>query len=148
MLANPTLREQADRYLEEHHDEFLAVVPDLVRVFPIDQEQGTISAQVRGLLSVARSATRFVDVEDFVKNQMGKEFSKKKADRWEPRWCAVGTTLLDQLGRLRAVEVHAADGEAGRLQFRLMLVRGWVRAIVSEYLYRQARATVQGGSRR
>jgi hypothetical protein len=140
---NPSLREQADRYIDEHHHNFQKLAPDLSRVFPL--REGNISAQVRNLQQITVSATRFADIEDFIKNQMGKEASKPG----EKRWGAVGESLLRQLAELRKEKAlepgGAGEQEASpenQLRFRLMLARGWVRAVVSEYLYQAATSTV------
>src|SRR5690348_12654041 len=101
---NPSLREQADRFIDDHHHEFQKLAPDLSRVFPL--REGNISTQVRNLQQITVSATRFADVEDFIKNQMGKEVSKLG----EKKWGAVGEALLRQLAELRKVKVLEPEG--------------------------------------
>jgi hypothetical protein len=141
---NRSLREQADRYIDEHHGAFQDLASGLSEVFPL--REGNISAQVRNLQQVTLSATRFADVEDFIKNQIGKEFSK--GSRTRP-WGTAGEQLLKHLGELRQVKALQPDerksDEASaedQLKFRLMLARSWVRALVSEYLYLAATSTI------
>jgi hypothetical protein len=92
---------------------------------------------VRNLQHVAVSATRFADIEDFVKNQMG-----RKAGAYR-EWRRVGDDILRQLGELR----KAADGfvtdDGQRLLLRLHLVRGWARAVVGAYLYAKAQKEME-----
>jgi hypothetical protein len=143
---NPSLREQADRLIDKYYDWAKKRASLLSNSFPL--REGNISAQVRNLQQVTLSATRFADIEDFIKNQVGKEFSK--GSRTRP-WGTVGPELLDQLEELRGVQAlqpGAAEDEKAapedQLKFRLMLARGWVRSLVSEYLYLAATST-RGG---
>jgi hypothetical protein len=135
--VNPSLAHQADLYLDTHHESFVRLGDRLFDEFR--PSGGQISSQVRSLQQVATSATRFVDVEDFVKNQMGRGRASSKA------WLNIGEETLAQLDSLRTVQAGLPSGPRGQaappemqLQFRLRLVRGWVRAVVSQYLYRAA----------
>jgi hypothetical protein len=132
-VTGPVLAARADLYLDEHHGEFVRVGERLFEAFaPVGDR---ISSQVRSLQQVATSATRFADVEDFVKNQMGRGRATSGA------WKIVGDEVLAQLNTLRDAPA-CRPGEAvtpeDQLRFRLRLVRGWVRAVVSHYLYRVA----------
>ena len=71
-VLNTTLIRQADCYLDDddRRDTFVGLGNDLFDRFGSDK--GKISAQVRNLQQIACSATRFADIEDFVKNQMGR----------------------------------------------------------------------------
>lgn len=135
--SNPTLATQADLYLDECHHEFLRLGDRLIEVFPPQGDR--ISTQVRNLQQIVTTSTRFSDIEDFVKNQMGKGRGQNHA------WQQIGDEILEVLRRLRAVVARqpggspdqAADPELA-LDFRLRLARGWVRAVASQYLYRFA----------
>lgn len=106
-----------------------------------EDKEGRVSSQVRNLQQVAMSATRFADVEDFVKNQMGKEkFSKEKGPG---PWRQTGDTILKQLATLREQANQLATDEGQRLLLRLHLVRGWARAVVGAYLYAKARKELE-----
>src|SRR5262249_22494201 len=94
--------------------------------------EGRISSQVRNLQQMAVSATRFADIEDFVKNQMGRKAGAYK------EWRQVGDETLRQLGELRKAADGFATGEHERLLLRLRLARGWVRGVVGAYLYAKA----------
>lgn len=144
---NPSLARQADLYLDSHHEEFLELGGLLFKNFPPDRDK--ISAQVRNLEQIAVSVTRFADIEDFVKNQMGRESQNLKP------WREVGQAVLDLLGTLRNVRVLRPGGTAeddaspeDQLEFRLRLARGWARAVVSEYLYQLARGKIQEQGRK
>ena len=92
-----------------------------------------ISAQIRNLQQITCSATRFADIEDFVKNQMGKEMGK------EAKWRELGDNVLAQLKTLRRKSEQLDNDPINQMALRLRLARSWVRAVVSEYLYRVAR---------
>lgn len=130
------LQSRADRYVEDNHGRFAEIGRFFFDVFGYDRSSGRISTQVRNLQQIVCSATRFADVEDFVKNQMGKTGSV--GESWRDR--TLGRPVLDQLGALReaaAAKDLSATPEQ-RLSYRLALARGWVRAVVGEYLYRVA----------
>ena len=126
-VLNTELICKVDCYLDENHEKFSSLGGQFFEIFGSDK--GKISTQVRNLQQVAGSATRFADVEDFVKNQMG------KGDR---KWMALGNDVLKQLTRLRKFSQDLAADEYDRMALRLRLARGWARAVVSEYLYRLA----------
>ena len=121
------LIQAADRFVDERHDQFAEMGGRFFDQFGSDQ--GKVSTQVRNLQQIACSATRFADVEDFVKNQMGKDNSD---------WKVVGRAALDQLSQLRVCSEEIAEDPYDRMEVRLRLARGWARAAVAEYLYRLA----------
>ena len=122
---NTDLISKADRYVDEHHKDFVA----LGRRFFDDFGSERGRTQVRNLQQIACSTTRFADVEDFVKNQIGKGNGK---------WKGVGPEVLDQLSTLRNRSDELDGDPTNRMALRLRLARGWARAVVSEYLYRLA----------
>jgi hypothetical protein len=136
-VLTPELLQAADSFLDtdEQHQTASQLGERLFEVFRA--EEGRISTQVRNLQQMAMSATRFADVEDFVKNQMG-----RNAGAYQ-EWRKVGDDILGQLGELR----KAADGfvtdDGQRLLLRLHLVRGWVRAVVGAYLYTKAQKEME-----
>jgi hypothetical protein len=139
---HPSFAGQADRYLEDHHEAFEGLGRSLLAAFPPAKDR--ISTQVRNLQQVVTTATRFVDVEDFVKNQMGKDRSRDKP------WHRAGPEILKQLETLRqepaktpGIPTDESAGSAEQLDYRLRLARGWVRAVVAEYLYRYAIGTTE-----
>jgi hypothetical protein len=104
-------------------------------------DKGRISTQARNLQQMAVSATRLADIEDFVKNQMGKE----KPQPGQPRkWRRVGEAVLKQLATLRAQAATLANDEDERLLLRLHLARGWARAVIGAYLYAKACKEMEG----
>ena len=88
--------------------------------------------------SEAAATLPFADVEDFVKNQMGKSTGSAKD------WRSVGDEVLKHLRDLRERSRAAAADPGQQLQFRLRLARNWVRSVVSQYLYRIARDQMEG----
>ena len=137
MSTTPSMSIQADEYIEMNYDEFVKLGVRFFEEFPPVKDQ--ISTQVRNLQQVVTSATRFVEIEDFVKNQMGKGRNASMP------WRNLGEAVLKQLNELRAARANVPGlqedreaPEAEQLPFRLRLARGWVRAVVSEYLYRFA----------
>lgn len=127
-----TLIRKADCYIDDHHPEFARLGKQLFKAFGSDG--GRISSQVRNLEQVAFSAIRLADVEDFVKNQMGRQVGG---------WLRVGDVLLSCLRQLRQASETMAEDSGSRLLLRLRLGRGWVRAVVGEYLYRVALAEMR-----
>ncbi len=89
-------------------------------------------AQLRNFQQVVMTARRLADIEDFVKNQMGRDI--KLAEKWRQ----VGKKVLEQLDKLRKKADDIATEEADRLQVRLLLAHGWVRTVVSSCLYEKA----------
>ena len=126
-VLNTDLIRKADYYIDKKHAAFTDLGHKLFEQFGSDK--GKISTQVRNLQRIACSATRFADIEDFVKNQMG------KGNR---PWQALGRDVLQQLTRLRNDSHELDDDPANQMALRLRLARGWVRAVVSGYLYQLA----------
>ena len=123
--------QEVDCYIDNHHEDFLALGKRFFEVFSYDKGSGRISTQVRNLQQIVCSTTRFADIEDFVKNQMGKEGGQGK-------WTNVGREIMAELRTLRQESLRMDGNEGDRLALRLRLARGWVRAVVGEYLYQIA----------
>lgn len=134
VLDHSTVR-NTDLYIDDHHHEFAQLGEQLYAVFAYDTKNNRINSQIRNLQQVACSATRFADIEDFVKNQMGKSSNKE--------WKQVGDQVLQQLSQLRAQSADLSSNQNDQMTVRLKLARGWVRAVVSEYLYRVALAQME-----
>ena len=133
MVLNSDLIQKVDRYIDENHKMFSELGDRFFDVFSYDKRNDRISSQIRNLQQITCSATRFADIEDFVKNQMGKEENR------EPKWKRVGDDTLKKLEELRNKSQELDSDPANQMALRLRLARGWVRAVVSEYLYRVAR---------
>ena len=132
VVLNNNLIQEVDRYIDENHKTFSELGERFFKVFSYDKRNNRISSQIRNLQQITCSATRFADIEDFVKNQMGKEGNK------EPKWKKVGDSTLKKLKELRDKSQELDPDPANQMALRLRLARGWVRAVVSEYLYRVA----------
>ena len=129
-VLNSKLIQEVDRYIDENHETFSELGDRFFEVFGYKNDR--INTQIRNLQQITCSATRFADIEDFVKNQMGKEENKK------PRWKRVGGITLKKLKELRDKSQEFDSDPANQMALRLRLARGWVRAVVSKYLYRVA----------
>jgi hypothetical protein len=70
------LIDEADKYLdaEAQLTDFQKTGKKLFEVFGADE--GRVSTQVRNLQQITVSVRRLSDVEDFVKNQMGKKLAE------------------------------------------------------------------------
>ena len=134
------LIQKVDHYID--NDNNRAVFAELgdcfFDVFGYNREKNTINTQVRNLQQITCSATRFADIEDFVKNQMGKEDNDKR------QWRRLGDDVLQGLKELRDESYELNAEPTNQMALRLRLARGWVRAVVSQYLYRVARDQMEG----
>lgn len=129
IVLNSKLIQEVDLYIDENHKIFSELGERFFKVFGYDKGGNHISTQIRNLQQITCSATRFADIEDFVKNQMGKE----------AKWRELGDKVLAQLNTLRRKSEQLDDDPINQMALRLRLARSWVRAVVSEYLYRVAR---------
>ena len=136
IVLNNSLIQEADRYIDETHETFSELGVRFFNKFSYDKGSNRISTQIRNLQQITCSATRFVDIEDFVKNQMGKE---RTDERNPPKWKALGGDVLQQLEQLRSKSQELNTDPTNQMALRLRLARGWVRAVVSAYLYQVAR---------
>lgn len=137
-ILTPELLQAANAFLDtdQQHQAAERLGRRLFETFGADKE-GRVSSQVRNLQQITVSATRFADIEDFVKNQMG-----RKAGAYQ-EWREVGNEILEQLGELREQANRSASDEGQRLLLRLYLARGWVRAVVGAYLYAKAQKELE-----
>ncbi len=131
-LSNKLIQE-VDSYIDNKHKTFPELGDRFFDVFRYDKEKNTIRAQIRNLQQITCSATRFADIEDFVKNQMGKEGKSKL------QWRKLGDEVLEELKKLHDTSQELHTDPDSQMAVRLRLARGWVRAVVSQYLYRVAR---------
>ena len=127
------LIQKANSYIDEQRETFSRLGQRFFDEFGYDTKTNRVKTQIRNLQQITCSATRFADIEDFVKNQMGKEKMGKQAP-----WKALGQEVLGQLAQLRAQSEKFDTDPVNQMDLRLRLARGWVRAVVGEYLYRVA----------
>ena len=121
-VLNTELVDRVNRHIDERHEAFVALGKRFVDQCGSDRGK----TQMHNLQQIACSATRFADIEDFVKNQIGKG---------NQMWKTVGPKVLDQLSELRTWSDLIDDDPANRMAVRLRLARSWARAVVSEYRY-------------
>lgn len=134
----PELIQKADSFLDtdRQHQAAIRLGERMYAVFT-QQSKERGMAQIRNLQQIAVSATRFADIEDFVKNQMGRNAGAYK------EWRQVGDEVLKQLEALRRAANDMTQDEGQRLLLRLHLARGWVRAVVGAYLYVKAQREME-----
>ena len=141
-LSNKLIQE-VDCYIDNKRDTFSELGDLFFKVFSYDKTNNRINTQIRNLQQIACSATRFADIEDFVKNQMG------KGDKDKQQWRSLGDNVLKGLKELRdtsqelvlddsADQSKLSESQMKQMAVRLRLARGWVRAVVSQYLYKVA----------
>lgn len=105
-------------------------------------------AQIRSFQNIAYTATRWTDLHNFIKNQMGKEGKTLKWNRMvvkegEQERKRAGDHLLDDLDRLKheaeqiAQRIGSSEPSVQTFTIALRLGRGWMRQITSQYLYRR-----------
>ena len=131
-LSNKLIQE-VNSYIDNMHETFSELGNRFFQEFGYDKRNDRINTQIRNLQQITCSATRFADIEDFVKNQMGKE------DKKEKKWRVLGDTVLKELKQLRDKSCELDADPNNQMAVRLRLARGWVRAVVSQYLYQVAR---------
>lgn len=131
-VLSPNLIRQVDQYLDKKQNQemFSTLGNQLFRVFGYDTRTKRISTQVRNLQQAVCSARRFADIEFFVKNQMGRSGGNQ--------WRQVGKEVLKQLETLRQAANRIAPSDEELLAVRLRLARGWMQAVVGQYLYQVA----------
>lgn len=149
-LSNKLIQ-KVDSYIDNKRDTFSELGDCFFEVFGYDKTNNRINTQIRNLQQITCSATRFADIEDFVKNQMGKE------DKDKLQWRQLGDNVLNGLKELRDTSQKFVTDDPGeqselseagmkQMALRLRLARGWGRAVVSQYLYRVACDQMEGTS--
>lgn len=131
VLSNKLIQ-KVDSYIDNNRKTFFKLGDRFFTEFGYNKEKDQINAQVRNLQQITCSAMRFADIEDFVKNQMGKE------DKKNPKWRKLGDEVLKALEELRNTSQQFDTDPVNQMALRLRLARGWVRAVVSQYLYKVA----------
>ena len=148
-ILDNKLIQETNRYIDDNRGAFSELGDCFFEVFSYDKKNNRINTQVRNFQQITCSATRFADIEDFVKNQMGKE------DKDKQQWRKLGDSVLNGLKELRDISQELVSDDSTdpsklselqmkRMAFRLRLARGWVRAVVSQYLYRVACDQMEG----
>jgi hypothetical protein len=97
-------------------------------------ESQPVSSQLRNLQQIAVSASRFWDIPNFVKRQMG------RAGKTAEPWRQVGEEILEQLEDLANHASKLSNDPKHRFLLRLYLARGWIRAMVGGYMFEKARS--------
>lgn len=146
-VLNPDLLRQANSFLDS--EDLVENATELgERMFAVfgAEKNDRISTQVRNLEQLALSARRLADVEDFVKNQMG------RTGDIGAKWRRLGQRLLAQLQTLREnaqtlIQEPEKQNAQTKHELRLYLLRGWVQTVVGAYLYRKALSEMERGQR-
>jgi len=137
-MIKPQISKAIDLFLEQYYEQSEMAGNHLFGCFP-----GTGGKnQVRNLQNAAYTATRFSSIQNFIKNQMGKD--TKKNPTWTKKLtegASMGDFLLKQLEKLAQESIKLAkidlteDPLTGSLEIRLCLARGWAQQVASHYLY-------------
>lgn len=96
--------------------------------------------QVRGLENLVVSTRRFSEILNYIKNQAGKSSNAAK------KWQKVAGLLLNQLATLenKGKELGDEDPEL-IMESKLRLARGWIKQVVSQYLFLNVRSELEEG---
>ncbi len=122
---------KVDQAIEEFYPRSIEMAERLLRVFRPGKKR-----QVKNLENLIYSTTRFTEVKNFIKNQMGKD---EKGQDWR---CQVGDTgkmgdlILGELERIEGKAKELAQGRPDEIfEVKMRLLRGWVRQVVAHYDY-------------
>ena len=120
IVLNNELIQKTDSYIDDdkNHKTFSNLGESFFDRFSYDKRNNRISTQVRNLQQIVCSATRFADIEDFVKNQMGKDSQNA------PKWRALGGDVLKQLKQLRDKSQELDADSSNQMALRLRLCSG------------------------
>ena len=118
IVLNRELIQEVDGYIETNRNTFSDLGDCFFDVFSYDKEKNNISTQIRNLQQITCSATRFADVEDFVKNQMGKE---RVDQHHQPKWRQLGDEVLQGLESLRVKSQELDSDTTKQMAVRLRL---------------------------
>ncbi|MCA9071073.1 MAG: hypothetical protein KDA84_19230 [Planctomycetaceae bacterium] len=140
------LANEVHKYVDNRAKTFQDLGVKYYRAFGTDQH--AISSQIRNLEQITYQAERLVDIENFIKIQMGKDGGGAA------NWRKVGKETLVELNKFRedakahvkgfikdhkdyALPEHLTQQDL-ELEVRLRLGRGCIRTLVSEYLFQKA----------
>ena len=88
-------------------------------------------AQIRNLETIITSVTRFSEVINYIKNQAGKDKSRK-----DKTWILIAPLLLGQLEQLEKKASQMANNNPEiLLDIKMRLARVWAKQVVAQYLY-------------
>ncbi len=89
-------------------------------------------SQLRGFETLINATSRFSEIQNYIKNQAGKENSAAS------KWRFVAPLMLGQLAALET-EAHRIAGTDPQqiLDVKLRLARGWAKQVVCHYLYKR-----------
>lgn len=89
-------------------------------------------SQLRGFETLINATTRFSEIQNYIKNQAGKE------NNTASKWRNVAHLMLGQLDLLET-EAHEIAGSDPQqiLDVKLRLARGWAKQVVCHFLYKR-----------
>ncbi|RME02810.1 MAG: hypothetical protein D6805_08830 [Planctomycetota bacterium] len=114
--------DKSPKYLDEIIDK--KIYPKSVEMGKkfYDAFRGEGKSQLRKLQTLAYSTSRFTEILNFIKNQIGKDTQRK--------WTSFGEELLEELKGLQEME----KGKLSSTHL-LYLARAYIDGAVNEYLY-------------
>lgn len=120
-VLKPETLEEIDLYLEDFYPKAVIAGNEMARA-------ELLTAQIRGLETLVTSTSRFSEIINYIKNQIGK-------DR-RGQWFQAGPLLLEQLEQLEKKADEIGRGDAGTtLKVKLRLARGWAKQVTTHYLF-------------
>lgn len=136
MTLDPKEIQQADVWIDEKL--YVTGVEAGDWFFDAYGEEQKGMAQVRNLQNIAFQSTRFSTIENFVKNQIGKE---KEGSGWLKRDrgnLGLGDRVLQDFQTLsKKAEEWAKQDHTKKMEFQLRLVRAYVDALAAQFAYRK-----------
>ncbi|MDM8525791.1 hypothetical protein QUF80_20660 [Desulfococcaceae bacterium HSG8] len=122
-----TTPEKIDLYLEEIYPQSIIAGNEMA-------DTGLRNTQIRGLETLVTSASRFSEIINYIKNQVGKD---KKG-----KWLKVGSLLLEQLGKIEDKANKMGNEDPAKiLEIKMKMARGWAKQVVAHYLYSEVQKT-------
>jgi hypothetical protein len=117
---------EIDIFLEGFYEKSIAAAKQMVKC-------NLEKTQARSLETLTLTTSRFSEIINYVKRQIGKETKNKQ-------WQEFGPELLTQLDTLEHKAEELGQGDARScLDIKLQLARGWSTQVICHYLYEKTR---------
>jgi hypothetical protein len=123
VILNEKNMRHIDLFLEEYYES--GKTQEIAEVLVQDKMNKN---QVRGLENIIVSTTRFSEIINYIKNQIGKQ--------GRSQWQNAGPTMLRHLTEIeqKAGEL-SGDNPAEKVEIKLRLARGWAKQVAAHYYY-------------
>lgn len=120
-LFTPEVLKKIDLFLE-------SIYPESEKTGLLMAKKELKNTQVRKLEKIITSASRFSEIINFIKNQVGKDN--------EHKWLPISEIMLEQLKGIenKAIEL-GCDDDLLIMEMKLKITRGWARQVACHYFY-------------